>query len=361
MKLTVSDKKRIEAFFGNKALAQNFIEIFNHLHDYDNKIRFEERDSIIGFGREGEHLRAYIAKSRHGFLIKFKTLKDSIDFCEDNVEDLKKQTLLNHFFFNSEIEKYRLSPQPAKVEKTKIKQSRKSKEKQNPVLAKLKNRNKARKFTVKEFNDLADWEYCRSFNDDGYIYTLPNGNQIECDSKSELALLDYLLSKKLAIEIGGQELCIPYDTAFRESVNYYPDLVILTKDYHIAIIEVKPIKAMSYHINIEKYNALKLYCEENGYEYMMVDPARDYMTFEELKNKHVPQDIVDRIDSYLVNFYGTRKCLIEPDDIPILYEEFKDEYKKGEFELYLHALVIQRGWYNKYTNGFMVYEKPKRT
>ena len=43
-----------------------------------------------------------------------------------------------------------------------------------------------------------------------------------------------------------------------------------------------------------------------------------------------------------------------------LYEEFSDDYTKGQFALYIHALIIQQGWYNKFPHGFYVYEKPHR-
>jgi hypothetical protein len=111
-------------------------------------------------------------------------------------------------------------------------------------------RKKAKKYSRQEFTLLADWRYGRSFNDDAIVYVLPNGNEIQCDSKSEVLLLDYLINNQLTLEIGGQELYIPYDTAFKSERFYYPDVVVLTKDYRIAIIEVKPVTAMSYHLTM---------------------------------------------------------------------------------------------------------------
>ena len=360
MVLTNKHKNQIQEFFSDKSLAKCFEELYYYQELFNSAIRFENREKIIGFGCEGEHLRAYVTKSKQGYVIKFKTIPEAILFTLDNIDTMKEFVLDNDEQFKNNIDNYKITPKPV-VDTLPKTTSRKSKEKRNVVLSKLKNRNKARKFTREEFNQLADWEYCRSFNEDGYIYTLPNGNQIECDSKSELKILDYLVSRKLALEIGGQELCIPYDTAFRESVSYYPDLVILTKDFHIAIIEIKPVTAMSNHTNIEKYNALKEYCDEHRYEYMMVDPDHDYMTYDDLQKMHIPREIVKRVDDYLVEYYGGKDCLLEKSDIPILYEDLEEEYKKRDFELYLHALVIQRGWYNFYKNGFQVYEKPIRS
>ncbi len=356
MKLSTENIQEIRDFFKSKPLSDTFIELFNYQETLCSDVRFDNRSSIIGFGRENEHLRCYVSKSSSGFLLKIKTCNEALKFKKADLEEYKKLILSNSIHFVIQSEKYQIA---SKEPKTATKKSRKSQEKTNKVLAKLKNRNKAKKFTLEEFNDLADWTYCDSFNENGYIYTLSNGNQIECDSKSEVKVLDYLTSKKLAVAIGGQSLRIQYSSAFRSGLDYYPDIVILTKDMHIAIIEVKPVTAMSNHRNIEKYEALTDYCTEHGYEYMMVDPDHDYMTFDDMQKLHVPSDIVQRVDDYLVNLIGSKgECLLEKDDIPILYEDFSDKYKKGDFELYLHALVIQKGWYNRFTHGFMVYEEP---
>ena len=120
---------------------------------------------------------------------------------------------------------------------------------------------------------------------------------------------------------------------------------------------------MSNHTNIEKYKALKSYCVARGYEYMMIAPDYNYMTFDELSNLQVPLSISLRVLSYLRNLLGKDgEKLLEPSDVPTLYQEFTDICDtRKEFELYLHALVIQKGWFNKYTDGFMVYEKPQKS
>lgn len=370
MALTKEQKKEIKDFFNNLAYEKVFIELFEYQLSLCPNVKFVNRGSIIGWGREGEHLRAYVGKVNVGFYIKFKTY-DEINFLDNiNPSIFHYMIMRNDFRFNRNIEEYTLQSKTTndKDEKVSTKsngkttKSNKSLEKKNSVLSKLKNRNRARKFTLSDFKNLADWSYCTSFNDDGYIYTLPNGNKIECDSKSELTLLDYLTKKKLALAIGGQELCIKFDTVYRKNVDYFPDIIILTKDNHIAIIEVKPITAMSYHINVEKYWALQEYCEERGYEYMMVDPDSNYTTFDDLQKMKIPKEIVNYVEWYLHKLLGkTKDCLLEKEDIPVLYEQFCDDYKKGEFELYLHALIIQKRWYNKFKHGFMVYEKPQKT
>ena len=234
MGLKNSEIKVIEKFFDNKSLSKCFIDLFNYQKELCDEIQFVDRNAIIGFGCEGEHLRAYVGKNKDGFYLKPKTQNESIPFIAKNIKELKRNLLLNNIVFYLDKDKYILQQTiQTPLKSTSKKVSSESIEKKNSVLSKLKNRNCARKFTVDDFYDLADWSYCTSFTEESRVYRLPNGNKIECDSKSELTFLKYLISKKLTYEIGAQNLCIQYDTAYRSNVDYYPDFVILTKDYHI--------------------------------------------------------------------------------------------------------------------------------
>lgn len=367
MKLTTEQEQNIKSFFNDVKLEKVFIELYEYQLSLCRDVEFQNKGAVIGFGCLGEHLRAYIGENANGFFIKMKTESESIEFDEKNLMVIKNKLFINNLNFEKNKEIYTLTV-PVKEAKSSPKTtakkktiSKKPQEKMDKILGKLKNRQRAKKYSLDDFEKLADWSYCTSFNENGYIFTLPNGNKIECDSKSEIKLLKYLTSKKLALSIGAQKLCIKYNTAYRKNADYFPDIIVLTKDEHIAIIEVKPITAMSYHLNVEKYLALQEYCEARGYEYMMVDTDNDYMTFEDLQKMKIPKKIENSVGLYLRKFLGRRDdCLIEKDDIPILYEQFSNAYKKGEFELYLHALIIQKGWYNKFKHGFKVFEKPQK-
>lgn len=361
MKLSNDEIQQINSFFDNKSLSDCFIELFNLQQSLKQDLLFDNRGSIIGFRYADEHLRAYVGNKDGQFFVKYKTIDDFELFEVKNLQSMKEKLIENNNRFEKDIEAYCYKKEEPKTKKKKTikrKASSRAVEKQNLVLAKLKNRNKAKKFTVKEFKALADWSYCPSFVDNGYVYTLQNGNRIECDSKSEVEFLDYLVSKKLALEIGAQKICIKYDTAFRKNCEYYPDVVVLTKDNHIALVEIKSVSAMSNHTNIEKYTALKTYCENNRYEYMMVDPQEHYITFDDLQKLTVPKEIRDRVKKYIESKKDT--VILEKDDVNNLVNEFRDVYKRIDFELYLHAMVIQNKWYNVYKNGFKVFEKPQK-
>jgi len=226
------------------------------------------------------------------------------------------------------------------------------------VLCKLNNIQDAKYYTLEEFNELADWRVCKSESDvhNKYSYTTKSGNYIECDSKSELKMWQYLEDNDLIIDGGGQKICIEYNSYFKTGLRYFPDMVVLTKLNHIAIIEVKAVTAMDYHKNIEKYKALIHYCEENGYEYMMIDPDHDFMSFNELLDFDLPIwglfELFDCMDE------DDEQVFFSQEDVDEWYEEYGEGYKKQDFYLAVHGLIAFFGWYNKYKNGFKFSNKP---
>lgn len=224
---------------------------------------------------------------------------------------------------------------------------------------KFENVENAKVFTHHSFNSLADWTIGTSFNGT-HIYKTSSGNYIFCDSKSEVKMLEYLERNNLVLDIGGQMLDIKYDSPFREKITYYPDIVTLTSDNRIAIIEVKPITAMSCHRNIEKYKALSKYCKENGFIYAMIDPDEDFMTFEELKNIDICECIEYMFYLYREDIKSKKKKLIKFDDSNVnsWYEVCGVDCTKSEFRKQVHSMIISHDWYNLFTHGFMVYNRP---
>lgn len=236
----------------------------------------------------------------------------------------------------------------------------------DPVLRKLCNQNGAERFDPEDFKALADWSYGASKGNDTVkgVHETRTGNRIEYDSDSERKMLEYLDECEFVEEIGGQCLCIPYATPFKSDKQYYPDIVIYTTDGYIAIIEVKDATAMSYHGNLEKYDALENYCLENGYLYMMVDsdPKKDWLTVEELVDIPVDEELLNVFAELEEQAKASPNCvLFSNEDVNEWYESFgkPNGYKKRDFQLQVHSMVIWEDWYNKYKrNGFMVYSEP---
>ncbi|MCQ2439553.1 MAG: hypothetical protein MJ074_07305 [Oscillospiraceae bacterium] len=235
-------------------------------------------------------------------------------------------------------------------------------EETDPVMRKLQNRERARYCSQADFDSLASWEYGHAYNGD-IKYRTKNGKTIECDSKSELRLLEYLEENHLVKDVGGQNLHITYDTAFRQNVGYNPDIVALTRDDHIAVFEVKPVSAMDYHRNIEKYRSLAKYCEKNGFMYAMIDPDSDFTTYEEVVDMAVCPELMVVFSSLSEKARKAKDsekpyAFFDESDVADWYAKYGAGYTKAQFRLQVHSLVLYFDWYNFSTHGFRVYTGP---
>ena len=123
---------------------------------------------------------------------------------------------------------------------------------------------------------------------DGYIY--------EADSQQEISTLKKLISHDAFKRLRGQCINIPYRYGGKNH-NYYPDFIILTQTNKIIIMEVKEIAQMSTKQNLKKYDALKRYCEKNGYLYIMCD--KTFKPFEKLGKLTVSSKVETAIDNKL--------------------------------------------------------------
>lgn len=229
----------------------------------------------------------------------------------------------------------------------------------DPVLLKLQNREGAKMFSQKDFDNLADWEYGEAYIGK-YQYETATGNIIECDSNSEVLLLEYLEENDLVKCVGGQMLKVPFDTAFRTDRDYHPDIVALTWDNHIAVFEVKAATAMDKHTNMEKYRGLAEYCEKNGYMYVMIDPAADFTSYEELRDMEVCTPLFEMFKEFHNKPHTSRKPYkhFDKSDVEKWYKKFGTGLTLPEFQLQVHSLVIYYEWYNLYRNDFQVFSRP---
>lgn len=108
--LTDEEIDEINEFFDDEALTACFIKLFSHQCSLCDDIVFFNRGTIIGFGRDGEHLRAYVGKGKDGsFFLKTKTSIESIPFAVKNIAVLTQSITKNNEQFERNIEKYTLS------------------------------------------------------------------------------------------------------------------------------------------------------------------------------------------------------------------------------------------------------------
>lgn len=124
--------------------------------------------------------------------------------------------------------------------------------------------------------------------------------EIICDSFLESRFATCMASVGYLKDIKAQSLELPYISQELANRRYFPDFII--KDYknRVAIIEMKNYNAMTYHLNIDKYEKLKEYCNRNGYGYaeiMKGNNAEKYTSVEKIMNLPLNQDLSDYIYS----------------------------------------------------------------
>ena len=226
----------------------------------------------------------------------------------------------------------------------------------DPVMLKLQNRANAKEFSLSEFETVADWDDSSGFI--GAIqYVTRNGRVIDCDSQSEYLLLSYLEENELVKDIGGQALQVTYESAFVTGKRYQPDIVVLTHDNHIAIFEVKAASAMSNHMNMEKYDALAEFCKGHGYMYVMLDPKENFVTFEDVRDMDVQEDLLEMFEVWMDEPEPVLKSFDES-DVDLWYKTYGQGVTRKTFNLQVHSLIIFYRWYNLFKHGFRVYNRP---
>ncbi len=249
-------------------------------------------------------------------------------------------------------------------------------EETDPVLLKLQNRDSAAEFSVSDFETLVGSNPMISPGSlipsiEFEIWCGPwAGSQLSCDSNLEVKMLKYLQENDIVLAVGGQTVCVPYDTSFRSDIKYFPDIILLTRDCHIAFIEVKPAESMSYHKNLKKYEALADFCKRQGYAYMMIDPDNGFMTVEELKELPVIPELLqtfncmEREKQSIHESHSEKPYLyFDKDDVKCWYNNFgrnRRNIRKKDFILQIHSLIINYGWYNLFWHGFRTYSRPVR-
>ena len=205
-------------------------------------------------------------------------------------------------------------------------------------------RNESKIFTDIDLLELSDW--IRNFNttrDPKYIKTI-DGWDFPYDSKEEFSLIRKLSKKEYYKVLRGQSLIIPYDTSEKLNKDYHPDIVMLTHDNRIAIIEVKPLNLMSNYYNICKYEGLKKYAKDNGFICVMCD--RNFRTFEYLSRKKVPKAVADAFENQL-HIYNK----FTPFQLDNICEGMTRKQKEA-IKLDIHAYIIQKGYRNNSRYSF---------
>lgn len=108
------------------------------------------------------------------------------------------------------------------------------------------------------------------------ILRVSNGRELYCDSTLERRFLKLLFERGFITDALSESLELDYSSRRMSGKKYYPDFVLKLHDGRIAVVEMKNLSSMGYHLNIDKYDCLSAYCAENGYLYAEI--ARDDST-----------------------------------------------------------------------------------
>ena len=125
--------------------------------------------------------------------------------------------------------------------------------------------NKKRRITDDDFARLKTERIVKSEEDDLKYYSF-NGTTYQCESYLEQRMLHRFLTNQTFKSIKTQSLKIPIQDHF-----YHPDFQCLTHDNYLVLIEIKPLLNMCEHENIEKFEALREYCEKYGFGFLIID------------------------------------------------------------------------------------------
>ena len=225
---------------------------------------------------------------------KYDSGKHRITFTNGTVRDL--YVIYDDYVSDIRHPTQKAKEKPKKKTKSKKKAVEAAKKRVKPFsLYALASGKPGKKFTIKDFLQITKNAKKKPGGsntektvklDDGYIY--------EADSQQEISTLKKLISHDTFKRLRGQCINIPYRFGGKAH-NYYPDFIILTKTNKIIVMEVKEIAQMNSKQNIRKYEALKRYCEKNGYLYIMCD--KSFKPFEKLSRYNVSSKVESAIES----------------------------------------------------------------
>ena len=160
---------------------------------------------------------------------------------------------------------------------------------------------KKRNITNDDFSRLNIERFVNSEEDELKHYIF-NNKRYQCESYLEQHILHKFLVNNTFKDIKTQSLKIPFKDGF-----YYPDFQCLTHDNCFVIIEIKPVFNMCEYVNIEKFEALKMYCEKYGFGYLIVDERGNSFESINEENEAFSECVLSEINKRGCLYYGTYK------------------------------------------------------
>jgi hypothetical protein len=107
-------------------------------------------------------------------------------------------------------------------------------------------------------------------NDLSSYYSLKMGRFMGFSSRLELNFYRLLEHSDEIVEFYAHSIAVPYCAEGR-SLTYYPDLFILLRDKTAIVAEIIPLFRMPLWWNLQKFDALRSYCDSAGFGLLVTD------------------------------------------------------------------------------------------
>lgn len=131
----------------------------------------------------------------------------------------------------------------------------------------------------------------------GIYFSNKLNRNVQYESELELHFFHQIELDDNIIAYQEQPLAIPYEKEGKK-LTYYPDALLIFKDYRAIIAEIKPVFLMALHENFVKWASLKRFCEKYGLGLLITDGT---YTLQQIQMHKSKSEYVAEILSYLEN------------------------------------------------------------
>jgi hypothetical protein len=167
--------------------------------------------------------------------------------------------------------------------------------------------------------------------------SLKNDQMIHWESLLERDYVRLLEFDSTVIRYESQPLVINYFYKGK-SYEYYPDFKIITVDYRVMLVEVKPLKFINKPENRVKFEVGKRYCEQHGWTFQVVTEEQirpGFLQYNLCKIRKIPEILISKsvCNQILMNVAKQEICTIQE------LRETCDEIDKSDFFRCLYFLI----------------------
>ena len=168
---------------------------------------------------------------------------------------------------------------------------------------------------------------------------------ITCDSFLESRFATCMATVGYLKDIKAQTLEIAYISQALANRRYFPDFVIRDYKNRIAVIEMKNFAMLTYHLNLDKYEKMREYCQQNGYGYAEIAKefnGEKYTSLEQLRLAPINR----QLESYIFETIAkkgetTGVGEFTEEDFKLYNEQFGDTDRKQLYTVLINNRMLK--------------------